>query len=225
MSKTDGLLGLIRSEVGRVHTPLPGVVVAYDRTRQTARVQVVPRFRWRDPDTDEETWEQVPILPDVPILFPTGAGTSIVWDLTAGDSVTVLVCDRSIAEWKATGNADTQPQTPRRWDFSDAVAIPGGLAPVSALSGTALPSAAGMVVVKAGDVRLGSSAAVSGVALAPLVEANLSALEAALYAAISAGLAAAGAGAAAAFTAMQASLIASLAAFPTTTAATKVKAE
>lgn len=173
MHQNDALLGLIRSEVERVQTTFPGVVVSYNRARQTAVVQVVPRLRWRDPETDELVFEQVPQLPDVPILFPAGAGVSIVWDLAGGDAVWVVLADRCIGEWKDTGNADTEPPVPRRWDFSDAVAIPGGQPPAAALSGTALPSAAGMMVVKAGDLRLGSSGAVSAVALAPLVEADL----------------------------------------------------
>jgi hypothetical protein len=225
MHQNDALLGLVRAEVARVHTTFPGVVVRYDRTRQTAAVQIVPRFRWRNPDTDELVFEQVPQLPDVPILFPAGSGVSLVWDLAAGDPVWVVVADRCIAEWKATGNADTEPQTPRRWDFSDAVAFPGGACPADPLSGTALPSAAGMVVLKGGDVRLGSSAAVSGVALAPLVEAQLTTLETALQTALTAGIAAGGGGVIAALTAMQTALTTALAAWPSTTAATKVKAE
>lgn len=220
----DGLVGLVRAEVGRVQTAFPGVVVAYDRTRQTAQVRIVPRLRWRNPDTDEELFEQVPILPDVPILFPSGTGVSIVWDLAAGDTVWVIIGDRSIAEWKATANTDTQPQTPRRWDFSDAVAFPGGRPPASPLSGTALPSAAGMVVVRGGDVRLGSAAAVSAVALAPGVEANLNALLAAIQGAATAA-GATSPTALAAFTAFTSSLAGALIGWPYSTAATKVKAE
>lgn len=225
MHQLDALLGLVRSEVGRVQTTFPGVVVSYNRARQTAVVQVVPRLRWRNPDTDEVVFEQVPQLPDVPVLFPAGAGVSIVWDLAAGDAVWVVLADRCIGEWKDTGNADTEPQVPRRWDFSDAVAIPGGQPPADPLTGGALPSASGMLVIRGGDVRLGSSAAVSGVALAPLVEAQLTTLEAALQASITAGIAAGGGGVIAALTAMQTALTTALAAWPSTTAAIKVKAE
>lgn len=224
MHQLDALLGLVRSEVGRVQTTFPGVVVSYNRARQTAVVQVVPRLRWRNPETDEVTFEQVPPLPDVPVLFPAGAGVSIVWDLAAGDAVWVVLADRCIGEWKDTGNDDTEPQVPRRWDFSDAVAIPGGQPPSAALSGTALPSASGMLVIKAGDVRLGSSGAVSAVALAPGVEANLNALLAAIQSAATAA-GATSPTALAAFNAFTATLTGALAGWPYSTAATKVKAE
>lgn len=224
MHQNDALLSLIRSEVERVQTTFPGVVVSYNRARQTAVVQVVPRLRWRDPETDELIFEQVPQLPDVPILFPAGAGVSIVWDLAAGDAVWVVLGDRCIGEWKDTGNADTEPPVPRRWDFSDAVAIPGGQPPVAALSGTALPSAAGMMVVKAGDLRLGSSGAVSAVALAPGVEANLNALLSAIQGAATAA-GATSPTALTAFTAFLSTLAGALVGWPYNTGATKVKAE
>lgn len=229
MHQNDALLGLVRSEVERVQTTFPGVVVSYNRARQTAVVQVVPRLRWRDPETDELVFEQVPQLPDVPILFPAGAGVSIVWDLAAGDAVWVVLGDRCIGEWKDTGNADTEPPVPRRWDFSDAVAIPGGQPPAAALSGTALPSAAGMMVVKAGDLRLGSASAVGAVALAPGVEANLTTLQGAMEAAFVAGAASATTAgdlvAAAAFTAAKTAFDSALIGWPYDTGATKVKAE
>lgn len=221
----DGILSLIRNEIARVRTACPGVVLSYDRTRQTAVVQMVVRERWRDPDTDAIVTEALPPLPDVPVLYPGGGGASIVWDLVPGDAVWVVVADRSIAEWKATGRDDVEPQSPRRWDLSDAVAIPAGRPPAAPLAGGALPAVPGTVVVRGTIVQLGSSAATSPVALAPVVDANLAALEVALDGAIAAGIAASGGGLAAALTAMQVALAASLAAWPVASGATKVRAE
>lgn len=174
----EALLHLIRSEAERVKTTFPGKVVSYDRTTQTAAVQVVPRLRWRNPETDEVVHEQVPVLPQVPILFPAGKGVSITWDLDPGDEVWVVLGDRSIAEWKSTGNGDTEPAIPRRWDFSDAVAIPGGRPPASPLGATAV--APGAVVVRGADIRLGSATATEYVALSTQVLAQLTALAATL---------------------------------------------
>lgn len=172
------VLDVSRAQVERVKTTYPGYIVNYDRTTQTADIQVIPRMRRRDPDTGVVTYERVPVIPNVPIVHTAGSGGSLVIDLAAGDAVLVEVCDRSIDEWKATGNKATEPQIPRRWDFTDAMAIPGGQPKAKPLPAGAC--AAGAAVLRSSDVRLGSSTATDFVALASLVSANLTALATAL---------------------------------------------
>lgn len=167
-----------RAQTERVKTTFPGYVVSYNRTTQTADVQVIPRMRRRDPDTDEVAYIRVPVIPNVPVVHAAGDGGSVVIDMAEGDAVVVEICDRSIDEWRATGNQDTEPQIPRRWDFTDAVAIPGGQPNAAPLPAAAY--AAGALVVRGDDVRLGSSAATAAVALAPDVLVELQALATAL---------------------------------------------
>lgn len=172
------LRAVARAEAARVKTTFPGYVVSYDRSTQTADVQVIPRMRRRDLDTGVVSYVRVPVIPAVPILFPSGGDSSIVWDLDANDPVWVVLADRSVDEWRATGNRDTEPQIPRRWDFTDAVAFPGGRPNADALPSAAYAS--GAMVVRGSDVRLGSSAATDFVALASLVNAQFTALATAL---------------------------------------------
>lgn len=174
----EAVLATARTQAERVRTTYPGYVVSYDRTMQTADVQIIPRMRRRDPDTDAVTFVRVPVIPNVPVRFDSGTGWSFVGDLSAGDPVVVHVCACSIDEWRQTGRNDTEPQVPRRWDFTDAFAEPGGRPNADPLPSSAY--AAGAAVLRSSDVRLGSSSATDFVALASLVSANFTALATAL---------------------------------------------
>jgi hypothetical protein len=179
-SLEDVIRVAITAALGQVHTSLPGVVVAYDRTTQKAQVKPVVRARYRDPNSGAIVHYELPIIPSVPVIFPSGTGWSIAGDLTPGDPVALVVSERSTDEWRATGNHDNAPRDLRRFDWSDAVAIPGWRPFVDPLPPTAL--AAGGLVVRCDDLRLGDATATEAVALASLVAARLAALEAAFNA-------------------------------------------
>ncbi len=172
----DALQRLARAEVARVRTCIPGVVTAYDSATQRADVRPAIRHAYRDAD-GSVAQEQHPIIPGCPVLFPASSsgGFSIAWPLSPGDEVLVLVAERSIDEWQAEGNTDTVPQDLRRFALSDAMVLP-----VSTRG--AADTASGAIVVQGSEVRLGSSSASQAVALGPVVDAQLTSLEAALTA-------------------------------------------
>jgi hypothetical protein len=115
----DALVGALYA---RVHVSLPGRVVSYDLTTQTAAVQPIVRARFRSEDDTVETY-QLPVLPAVPVAFPQGGGCSITWPLQQGDDVLLVVSERSLDEWKATAAGEVAAQDARRFDLSDAVAL------------------------------------------------------------------------------------------------------
>ena len=156
----------VRQGLARVHTGLPAVVVSYDRVTQRAHVQPVIRGRYTDGEGGSGTYRP-PVLPNVPVIFPSATGVSLTWDLSPGDPVWLMCAERSTDEWRATGEADITPADFRRFSLSDAVAIPGGLP--SAIPATGY--AAGAVVLQGTDVRLGSSAAVLAVVLESFLSA------------------------------------------------------
>ena len=137
-----------------MHTSFPATVQSYDETKQTATLQPVVARRYRLSDGEVYT-EPMPVIAEVPILFPSGGGMSITWPLSAGDPVTVVIAERSLAEWKANAKAATTPGDTRRFDLSDAVAYPGGRSPASPLSGVSATN----LVVTASGLLLGSKTA------------------------------------------------------------------
>lgn len=155
---------------GQMNIALPAKVVAYHRTQQTVDVQVVVRKRRIDPFTDEETTFLPDVIHDVPVAFPQSAGFSISWPLTAGDFVTLLFCDRSIAEWKNSGSTDTIPQDKRRFSMADAIAIPGG-----APYGQGADTSATAMLLSGAQVQLGGPSG-GGLAYTASVQAAINEL-------------------------------------------------
>ena len=169
-SDTDLIQKAIRAQLARVHTALPGVVQSYDPDSQTATVQPAVQFKARDKDGAITDYE-APAIPNVPVAFPGAGDFSIVWLLEAGDTVLLVFCERSLDEWRSTAGSSHAARDVRRHDLSDAVAIPALRSPAAPVGAEGL--AAGALVVRGAEVRLGSSAATSYVALATLVDAAL----------------------------------------------------
>lgn len=213
---TTASKGLAASAVARVNVALPGRVVSYDRAQQRANVELDILIPRRDRDGAVTYGERVKI-PNVPVAWLNGAGGALTIDLEEGDIGMVRFCDRSIDEWLLTGGQDIEvADYLRRHDFNDAVFEPVARPFVDALPSSAW--AAGAAVLSGDDVRLGSSAATAYVALASLVDARLSALEAVF----SAWVPAAGDGGAVLKNALTALISTG---WPASVAATKVKAE
>jgi hypothetical protein len=128
----DVIAEAVRAGCAKVHTSFPATVVAYDPTTQKATVQPALRSRIDDPLLDRERPELTPPPPinNVPVVWPSGGGVASPWSLhgplAPGDPVTVLVAERSTDEWRTLGAVDNTPLDARRFDLSDAVAIPGG---------------------------------------------------------------------------------------------------
>lgn len=172
-------LGEVLAEVvsfalGRISTSLPAQIVAYDPATQRAVVKPTISARYHDPETDALVPVPLPTISGVPVVFPSGTGFALTWPLVPGDTVLLVICDRSLDEWESTGAPENIPQDTRRFDLTDAVAIPSVRPSTKPIPASGW-SAAG-VVLEGASVQLGSSAAVSPVALAPLVDAVISAL-------------------------------------------------
>ncbi len=172
-TEADLLLAAVRSQLARVHTSLPGVVVSYDEATQTATVRPSVRFKFKDADGVIQAYDP-PAIANVPVAFPRSGAFSITWPIAAGDTVTLWFSERSLDEWKSVAGSTHEARDVRRFDLSDAVAYPGGYSPADALASSAYAAAA--LVIKAAEIRLGSSAATNYVALANLVLAELNAL-------------------------------------------------
>lgn len=125
MSITDPTLsdaigaGLDRLRAG-IRVAIPAIVVAFSRVPYRhihAKVGVRAVL---------QTGEIVdyPELDRIPVLVPCGGGFAMDFDLEVGEEVLLLICDRSIAEWKAQGGVVDQAIV-HMHALSDAVAIPG----------------------------------------------------------------------------------------------------
>lgn len=106
-----------------VHTALPGKVEKYDEKTQKADVKPLLK-RTVINDDGTELSESLPVISDVPVLFPRAGGFFISFPVQPGDFVLLVFCERSIDKFTAGTGGEVDPVDLRMHDLSDAVALP-----------------------------------------------------------------------------------------------------
>lgn len=165
----------LESRIQDIWTTFPARVEAYNSTTRTADVLPMIR-RPLSTEGEEITYEDLPVLTNVPIRFPIGTGGTfaISWPITSGDFVDVHVTTYSIAGWRRTGQLSDTGDV-RAHAIGNAYATPGACP-----NSQSLPQAAiNAIVLNGPEIRLGSGAT-SFAALATLVTQNLNAIQATL---------------------------------------------
>lgn len=102
-----------------VHTALPGIIDKYDPSSRKASVK--PMLQSKNID---ETATPLPIISNVPVVWPGNSLGSLSFPLTRGDGVLILFSERSLDEWLSSGK-DVAPDDDRMFSLNDAIAIPG----------------------------------------------------------------------------------------------------
>lgn len=111
-----------------MQTAMPGIVESFGTKQQggnvvlTASVRVAIKARV----LRGTTWEslELPLLDDVPVVFPSAGGASITLPLAQGDEVLVVFAARCIDAWFQSGGVQEQAAY-RMHDLSDGFCIPG----------------------------------------------------------------------------------------------------
>lgn len=185
-SRTPDLAELLRASVreglAQVHTAIPGVVESYDPVKQTANVLPTVKRPFVNLDGSEGI-DEYPVIPNVPVGFPRGGGYFVSLPLQTGDDVLLVFSEQSIDLWsESDGKGVVDPVDFRRFDLSDAIAIPGGY-PVSRALGDSISE--GMALGREGGLQVritenaveittsGSTSAAEYVALSGLVQTAL----------------------------------------------------
>ncbi len=148
------LLDTIRATKGSMFVRIPATVMSYDQVAQTCTARPAVQAFAVDPVTDVLTAVNLPDVANVPVRWMAAGGASITMPLTAGDPVMLEVADRSLDEWKNGTPLPYAPVDKRRFDLTDAIAVPQARVPI-AIDGVA----AGALVMKHDDIRQGSAAA------------------------------------------------------------------
>lgn len=113
-SPSDIFRESVNAMLCNVHTSLPGIVKSYDPATNKAKIQPALNKNFTSGEMP------MPILENVPILFPN----NIKFPINIDDYVLLIFCERSIDLWLSVGGQIT-PTDPRKFDLSDAIAIPG----------------------------------------------------------------------------------------------------
>ena len=114
-----GLQGL----QSQIWTSFPAIVESVDLTTMT--LECVPAIKGVNYQEDgSKIYVTMPVLVDVPIVFPSAGGFSITFPIAVGDEVLVVIGCRCIDAWWQSGGIQ-QPIELRMHDLSDGFAIPG----------------------------------------------------------------------------------------------------
>lgn len=102
-----------------LHVCLPGQIETFDSATKKASVSVKIKKKFENGDSTP-----YPVIENVPVIFPGSADALIAFPLNQGDGCLIIFAERSIENWKLTGNLQ-DPSDPRKFSFSDALCIPG----------------------------------------------------------------------------------------------------
>lgn len=106
-----------------IWTAIPGIVQSVDFSNMTCEVQPALQTIVVN-QNGVASAVNMPLLLDVPILFPRGGNFMLTAPLAAGDEVLVVFSSRCIDAWWQNGDIQ-QAMEARMHDLSDGFAIPG----------------------------------------------------------------------------------------------------
>lgn len=122
----ESLMLALDNAQSKVWTSLPGIVTAVNLDAQTVSVQPAIKGVVFGPDGYGEP-VNLPVLVDVPIIWPRAGGFALTFPIKPGNEVLVSFSARCIDSWWQSGGVGNQAEM-RMHDLSDAFAI---LAPTS----------------------------------------------------------------------------------------------
>lgn len=124
--REESLRLALESSQAQIWTAMPGVITEVDLAAQTCTVQ--PAIMGEATDAKGGTKAvQMPLLVDVPLVWPRAGGFALTFPVRAGDECLVVFASRCIDGWWQSGGVSPQAES-RMHDLSDGFAI---LAPTS----------------------------------------------------------------------------------------------
>lgn len=110
----------IAVELEDVYTALQGTITDVSNLKNN-RISVQPSVKRLNSSGQEFDY---PILPDVPIQWPSGGGAVMTFPLKVGDDVLLIFSMASITEFQLSNTGTVKPSDTRNHALSDAIAIP-----------------------------------------------------------------------------------------------------
>ncbi|KAA1175364.1 phage baseplate assembly protein V [Photorhabdus heterorhabditis] len=106
-----------------LYVSLPCIIQSFDADAVTVTAQPAIRWKIRKKDGDLES-VSLPLLVDVPVIFPRGGGVTLTFPVKVGDECLVVFADRCIDYWWQSGGVQ-EPVDPRQHNLSDGFALIG----------------------------------------------------------------------------------------------------
>lgn len=117
----DAMALWLSSKLEDLHTIIPGKVEKYDEGTQT--VDVLPLL---SKITIKNVEVALPVIPGVPVIFPSGQAFQLKWEVQKGDGVLILFSEAALGAWvNSDGTKQVKPESKSRFSETDAIAILG----------------------------------------------------------------------------------------------------
>ena len=120
-------------------TALPCIVQSFNAAKMTVLAQPAIKGVTYD-QNNNPTYVTLPLLGDVPVVFPSAGGLYLTLPITQGDEILVVFASRCIDAWWQSGGIQ-MPLEMRMHDLSDGFAIPGPRSLPNAISNISTTSA------------------------------------------------------------------------------------
>lgn len=118
----------------QLRVAMPGIIQSFDPDAVTCTA--LPAIKGSDGNESSD----LPLLVDVPVIFPRGGGCTLTFPIKAGDECLLIFSDRCIDFWWQNGGVQ-EPVDPRQHDLSDAFAIVGPQSQAKKISGISMTGA------------------------------------------------------------------------------------
>ncbi|KAF1368537.1 Gp138 family membrane-puncturing spike protein [Yokenella regensburgei] len=118
---------------------LPGIIQTFDAETVTAQVQPAIKGYETAPDGSQKSL-LMPVLVDVPVVFPRGGGCTLTFPVKAGDECLLVFADKCIDFWWQSGGVQ-EPVSGRTHHLGDAFAFVGPQSQAQKISGISTDAA------------------------------------------------------------------------------------
>lgn len=122
-SLMEALLLAFRGFQSGLWTAMPAQIVSFDAAKLTVSAQPTIQAQVTQPD-GSKVWTTLPMLVDVPVIFPGGGGFTLTFPVKSGDEALIIFASRCIDNWWYLGQVQTQGEL-RMHDLSDGFALIG----------------------------------------------------------------------------------------------------
>jgi len=155
-SLTQAIENVLQVFLSGINTCLPGQIESYNF--ETSKVSVKPLIKKKFLDG---AVLEIPIIENVPAVFPRTSRSGITFPLRKGDKCLIVFSQRAMERYLSSGE-DSEPGDKRKFDLTDAIAIPGLF---SFVEGTIASNNEDMemthegqkvTIKKGGDIQVGS---------------------------------------------------------------------
>ena len=135
----SSIVGAIESAMSGIWTAIPCIVQSFDASAVTIVAQPTIKGIVTDKDNKKSS-VNLPLLPDVPVIFPRGGGCTLTFPIAVGDECLVIFASRCIDAWWQSGGIQ-MPMDARHHDLSDGFAIVGPMSQARKIGGISTSNA------------------------------------------------------------------------------------